>query len=487
MLQIKSIKRLLGKYAGNTGLLLVLILFFALVLRLVFFSGMGTSDDLAYSRYAANIGKGIDSESVLTLSTRLGIIYPTALSYKLFGVNDFSSVIFVLLASLASIILIFYFGKLLFGEKVGLMAAFLLSFFPLDVFYSTKLFTDLPSAFFMALGVYFFLYSELKIKLRYGIGYMLSGIFIGIGYLIRESVLLIALFFIIYILYKRRIKKEYFLVPLGVLIIIIIESVMFLNITSDPLFRFHASQKYLEDAVIQHDYFGRLDFPIGLLHYPWLFLTNNLLSFFYIFVFIAVGYAIIYRKKESYIMLLWLLPLLLYLAVGSSSLTSYIPFKAADRYTSLITFPAILLLALFLMDKNELMKKVIMPFSLMLLLVSSIGAVYLAENLVISDNLKKLHSELKALNKTIYMDDRSVKAIDYLSGYKNNLDLKRYPDDFSVVKDAYVAINSDMIKRYKDVNPLIQFPEEIEAPPKSWKAVKNIGNDLEAIIIYYVK
>lgn len=487
MLQKKSIKHLLGKYAGNTGFLLILILFFALVLRLIFFSGMGTSDDLAYSRYAATIGNGIDSESVLTLSTRLGIIYTTAFSYKLFGINDFSSVIFVLITSLASIILIFYFGKLLFNEKTGLVAALLLSFFPLDIFYSTKLFTDLPSAFFMALGVYVFLYSELKTKLRYGIGYMLSGIFIGIGYMIRESVLLIALFFIIYILYKKRIKKEYFLVPLGVLIVIVLESIIFLNLTGDPLFRHHASQKYLEDAVIQHNYFGRLDFPIGLFHYPWLFLTNNLLSFLYIFVFIAIGYVIIYRKKEAYLTLLWLLPLLLYLAFGSSSLTQYIPFKAADRYTSLITFPAILLLALFLMDRNELMKKVIMPFTLILLLVSSIGAVYLAENVVISDNLKKLHSELKALDKMVYMDDRSVKAIDYLSGYKNDMDLKRYPDDFSAVKDAYVVINSDMIRRYKDVNRFMQFPEEIENPPKSWKVIEQIGKDQETITIYYVK
>ncbi|MBI2208859.1 glycosyltransferase family 39 protein [Candidatus Woesearchaeota archaeon] len=487
MLQIRSTKRLLGKYTHNTGFLLILILLFALVLRLIFFSGMGTSDDLAYSRYAANIGKGIEPESVLTLSTRLGIIYTTAFSYKLFGINDFSSVLFVFLTSLASIILIFYFGKLLFNEKIGLMAAFLLSFFPLDVFYSTKLFTDLPSAFFMALGVYVFLYSEMKSRLKYGIGYMLSGIFIGIGYLIRESVLLIVLFFIIYILYKKRVKKEYFLVPLGVLIIIVFESLLFLNVTGDPLFRFNASQKYLEDAVIQHNYFGRLDFPTGLFHYPWLFLTNNLLSFFYIFVFIAIGYAIIYRKKESYVMLLWLLPLMIYLAFGSSSLTQYIPFKAADRYTYLFTMPAILLLAFFLMDKNELMKKVIMPLTLMLLLISSIGAVYLAENVVISDNLKKLYSELKSLGKTIYLDDRSVKAIDYLSGYKNSLDLRKYPNNFSGVKDAYVVINSDMIRRYKDVNRFMQFPDEIENPSKSWKVIKQIGKCQEAVTIYYVK
>ena len=160
---------------------------------------MGASDDLAYSKFAINIDEGIDPDSSQTLATRLGIIYVTALSYKLFGINDFSSVLFALLTSVGSIILIFYFGKLLFNEKTGLIAAFLLSFFPLEVVYATKLFTDLPSAFFMALGVYLFLYSEIKSKFKFGLGYFLSGIFIGIGYFIREGVLLIALFFIIYI------------------------------------------------------------------------------------------------------------------------------------------------------------------------------------------------------------------------------------------------------------------------------------------------
>jgi len=102
--------------------------------------------------------KGINKDSTVTLEVRIGIIYATALSYSIFGVNDFSSVLFVLLTSLGSIILIFYFGKLLFDEKAGLMAAFLLSFFPLDIAYSTKLLTDLPSAFFMALGSLVFIF-----------------------------------------------------------------------------------------------------------------------------------------------------------------------------------------------------------------------------------------------------------------------------------------------------------------------------------------
>jgi len=129
------------KLFGKTYTLLLLIVIFGLVLRLIFFSGMGISDSLVYSKTAHDIneGRGIDPDSTLTLSTRLGLILPTALSYRLFGINDFSSVIFVLITSIASIILIFYFGKLLFNEKMGLMAAFLLSFFPLNIVHATKL------------------------------------------------------------------------------------------------------------------------------------------------------------------------------------------------------------------------------------------------------------------------------------------------------------------------------------------------------------
>ncbi|MEK6876588.1 MAG: hypothetical protein AABX63_04195, partial [Nanoarchaeota archaeon] len=102
---------------GKPYTLPLLIVLFGLFLRLIFFSGMGISDSLEYSKTAndINTGKGIDPESTLSLSTRLGLIYPTALSYKLFGINDFSSVLFVLLASIGSIILIFYFGRLLFN------------------------------------------------------------------------------------------------------------------------------------------------------------------------------------------------------------------------------------------------------------------------------------------------------------------------------------------------------------------------------------
>ena len=115
MLQKKYTRVLRSKFIGNTKLILFFIVLFGLLLRLMFFSGMDLSDNLSYSRYAANLDKEIVPH---TLAVRLGLIYATAFSYSLFGINDFSSVLFVLLTSMGSIILIFHFGKLLFNDKI---------------------------------------------------------------------------------------------------------------------------------------------------------------------------------------------------------------------------------------------------------------------------------------------------------------------------------------------------------------------------------
>ena len=476
------------KLLGKTYTLLLLIVIFGLVLRLIFFSGMGISDSLTYSKtaYDINEGRGIDPDSTLTLSTRLGLIFPTILSYRLFGINDFSSVIFVLITSVASIILIFYFGRLLFSEKIGLMAAFLLSFFPLSIVHATKLGSDIPSAFFMALGVYIFLYAEMKHKLKYRLGYLFSGIFIGIGYLIRESVLLIALFFIVYIAYKRRIKKEYFLVLLGILIIFIVEAFIFFAVTGDPIYRTITSQEYLTNAVIEHNYFGRLDFPTGFFHYPWLFLTNNLLTYFYLFILIALIYVLTKKKKEIYIILLWFIPILLYLSFGSASFTQYIPFRAVDRYTSIVTIPGILLLAFFLSEKKATIRKWVMPVTLIFLLVMSIGTVYMREDRHLLDNLMESHPFLKNLDKPVFIDDRSLKALDYISGYAINKNLKKYPNSLDKVKDSYIVINRHMIRNLKEANKNLKFPDEIENIPKEWKIIKEIGKiEKDKIIVYY--
>jgi hypothetical protein len=471
----------------NIPLLSIFIL--GLLLRLIFFSGMGISDSLVYSNTAndLNNGKGIDPDSVLTLSTRIGLVYATSLSYIIFGINDFSATFFVLLTSLGSIILAYHFGKLLFDRKVGLTAAFLLSIFPLDIVYSTQLLSDIPSSFFMALGVFFFLKAEYQKGLNYGFSYILSGIFIGIGYLFRESILLIAIFFIFYVAVSKKIKWSHFLVPIGIAIIFILELSVFYHLTSDPFYRSHSSQKYLADAVGQQNYFGRLDFPLGLLHYPWLFATNSLLNVFYFLVAISAIFAMKFKKKNVNTLLMWLIPVGLYLSFGTSSLMQYIPFRAVDRYTSIITIPAILLVSFFFVEKKYLMNKKVIPLMMILLLVYSVISVYSHGNRNLLVNLKDSYDFLEGTQKKVFTDERSLKAMGYISGYNINLNLNEYPSNLEGLEDTYILINRNMIKNLKEAYSELEFPNQIFYPPSEWEFILDFGKvEEDKVIIYYI-
>ncbi len=481
---MSKLKNLKGNFC-NTKFLLFLIVLFGIVLRLIFFSGVSASDDLSYSRYAYYINtKGVDPNSVLTLATRIGLLYPVAFFYYLFGVNDLSSIILIFITAIGNMILAYFFGGLLGNKKIGLMAAFLLAIFPLEVINSTKLLSDIPSAFFMALGVYLFLHSEKKKVTKFF--YFLAGISIGIGYLIRESASLIALFFAIYIVMNRKIKKEYFLIVIGFLLIFVVEVLTLYKLTGNPLYRFTTVQDYILQRHAQYNYFGRLSFPEGLLHYPYIIITNSLISYFYIIIFIAIIYFLILKKKNLYTLILWFLPLLLYLSFGSSNFFKYVPFKADPRYLSVITIPGIVLLAFFLTEKNKYFKKIIMPAGLAILLVTSVLSLYTnREDNDAVNNLRVLYPYLEKVKKPIYMDSRSKFVIDYLSGYNNTLDIIEYPQEFGNVKDSYIVINKAMIKGLKEVNKNAKFPTEIDNPPKKWKVVREVGKNEKKAIFYY--
>jgi hypothetical protein len=190
------------------------------------------------------------------------------------------------------------------------------------------------------------------------------------------------------------------------------------------------------------------------------------------------------KKKETYILLFWFIPLLLYLSFGSSSFTQYLPFIAKARYLTIITIPGILLLAFFLVGKGHFIKRVAMSLALILLL-TSVVSVYLREDRNLLDNLNIVSPYLKGLDKPIYMDSRSIKVLDYILKYKNEIDARRYTTDLKIIKDAYILVNKDMIRRLKESNNNTKFPVEIDNPLENWKITKEIGKGENRIIIYF--
>ncbi len=128
-----------------------------------------------------------------------------------------------------------------------------------------------------------------------------------------------------------------------------------------------------------------------------------------------------------------------------------------------------------------------MPTTLALLLLTSLGSIHLYEGRQQLTELEAAYSQLEGLKKTIYIDSRSIKALDYISRYNNKIDVREYVDDLSGVEDSYVVVNKKMIRGLKDANDKRKFPEEIENPPEDWVKLNEFGmRDKDKVIIYYI-
>ncbi|MEW6618664.1 MAG: glycosyltransferase family 39 protein [bacterium] len=376
----KAISYQLNKYSK---IFIILIVLFGLALRLVFFSGYVQGDDKHYMGQAYRFSIGDFTPGDNQWGVRLGMVIPTALSFFLFGVSDISLVLFSLICSLGNIILIYYFGKMIFNERIALLSAFLMAFFPLEVIYASHLFPCVSFTFFTGLGIFCFLKGEKDNKWIY---YLLSGLFIGIGYLIRENALFLALPLVIYMLYNKKIKIEFIHLLVGFFIIIALESGFYYFQNGDILHRSHVVNSIINKNCLQNENF-KIDLNWFLSPLAVLF-VNQEFGFFY-YLILPIGIFFLYKKNKAVMLLLiWIFPLLLYTFYGPISASNYWTLTREPRYLAYITIPSLLILSYFL-DKQ--VNKKWMYSLLIFLLISSIGFTCLDDSKNITFQTKKLY------------------------------------------------------------------------------------------------
>ena len=468
--------------------LLILIIVFSLLIRIAFFGGIDTSDSLINTRFSYDISHKIFPTTTSQTNARIGLLIPVSVIYSKFGISDLTSVVLILLTSIGGIGIIYFFGKFLFNENIGLLSAFLLSFFPLDVIYSTRFFSDLPSAIFSALSVFIFLRGE-KSKTIVGrcFNYILSGLALGISFSVREVAVVTMLFFIGYVVYQRKIRMDYAFVVAGFLFILAMEMAFFYAHTGNIFYRFSSLDNYYLEAAKSHNFFGRLAFPGFFLAWPYVIFTDINTGYFYFFISMAVIYFIIHRKRETDYLIMWISLVLLYFVFGSTSLKTYAPLLAVNRYLSYATFPGILLLACFLAEKQKIIRKFLLPFAVIFLFCTSLGAVYLDPNRHSLYQERKLYESIKTIDKPIYSDSRTIRVMDYVSSYNNNLNFVDLENNSKNIHGAYVIIDNKIINALIAAGNNLQYLKDIDFQSRSWTKFKEIGkNPDDKIILYYV-
>ena len=299
-----------------------IVLIFATLLRIYFFSGMVGLDDFAYTEMAHHL---LHSGNYFSLTshyaTRIGLVLPVALFQAIFGINEWSSLLFSLICSLATIFVVYLIGRQLFNKNVAFMAIFLYSFLPQHVVLSTQLFPDSTSPFFVALAFYLLLQQEKASseRTRY-ILCILCGFSIFWAFQIGEITIIFFLIWLIYVVLQRRVKLIYILIPLSFFIFTLllylfysekgnflwqIESCMRLDQRCRISPRHYQAAKTFEHLETMFPFSSVLSRATSLNYFVKDFVYSHyVFGFFYYFFLIAFIYSFIhYRSNKKYIIL----------------------------------------------------------------------------------------------------------------------------------------------------------------------------------------
>lgn len=486
-------EKIVKYFSFNSNLILLIILTLAIIIRLRFFIGLNWSDDVNYVHLADQIIKGTYKPSYVN-SLRLLMIFPLALFFKIFGVNQLSAVLYPFLLSLGNIILIFYISKLLFNEKVALISALILAFFPLDINYATWIMGDVPLAFYTSLSVYLLLRAEFKEKRsdKKRLCFFLSGLFVGFAYSLKFLGLLIFVFFFFYFIIKTFIKNKFefdaLFIFLGFLLFFTLEGIFYYLTTGDFLLQINSGFTYFaQKERLKYEFvtdFGFYPRTMFNLDYNYRYLWNNkytYFGFFYYLVVISIIYIILRKIKKAYIIILWFLSVFLYMQFGTMSIKEYIPMHRLDRHLTIIEIPSILLVSVFIyyFSQNRIRK----IFSSLLILTLLISFLYYIKNIhylqkgAVEDTIR-IFDFIKGLpKKTVYSDWGTIGHLMFYFKFERNeyfkgLDYVRCED----IRDAYVVVNAT--RGWVEFWPMLQnYPYCIFNPPENWKLLTIIKSN----------
>jgi hypothetical protein len=178
---------------------LIGVLALALYLRWSHLFGVMRVDSFNYVDVAMAMLRGepvyTDTNSGLLLhSVRLAVVLPLAAAFRLFGANESTAVLWPLLCSVGSVVLVYLVARPLVGAPGGIAAAAIVALNPLEIVYATQLLPDAVLPCVLLLTVWLFL----------GERYRLAGAALAVAYFARLNAPVILLFLLPYAALARR-------------------------------------------------------------------------------------------------------------------------------------------------------------------------------------------------------------------------------------------------------------------------------------------
>lgn len=351
---------------------LLLLLSIGAIVRVIFFVGIQGFDDLYYINYIHDL---IENGFRLPKShweARLGLILPVYFFCMIFGLSEITTAIFPFLCSMVNIALVYKISEMLFNKTTAILSTILFCFFPLEIYFGTSVYATVPLETMCSLSAYSLLKGNIM-ETRWH--FLVSGLFLGLAYLTHMTGLFLGLFislFIFFFINKNR-SKKILLIFVGFIVVFLAETTLYTFTSGDPLYRantimqshFASKSSITQQRGIVRKEIVRKDTSFiketakgtqvlrgknRWLEPLWTLTTQQEFGLYYYFICFATIYFLFKKNKSLPLkyMLLWFIPLILYLFYGTTSPRGYCILRRWPRYYSIVNVPAIIILGYFL-------------------------------------------------------------------------------------------------------------------------------------------
>jgi 4-amino-4-deoxy-L-arabinose transferase-like glycosyltransferase len=358
----KRTEKIINWFKNPYNLAFFSIIVFAIAVRLYFFILIKNQpvwwDESEFLNMAKSWALGVE---YLRYDAVRPILFSlvTALFFKI-SLTEFLPRFFVLVLSVISVIGVYYLGKELYNEKIGLLSSFFASVFYLNLFFTYRLLMDMPALAFFTFGTLFF-YKYFKYKsnkLLY-----IGAVLISIGTLFKQSTAFILLAFFLYFLTTEKLnflkKKEIWIAAL-IFVAIQLPYIIWGYIKFKGFVFTQATKVIIPQGVnhfSQYFFVGYQMFNGYLQSFPfyfsWVFLIIFVLGLLSMYKLI-LGFDILIKNKDESLNRDWFVLLIL---IAPLIVTSILIGHTEDRYL-LSTFSIIFIISsMFILKIYNYIKK----------------------------------------------------------------------------------------------------------------------------------
>ena len=439
--------------------ILTTIIIFALILRLKYLTINQAVwyDEAEYLGVAKNWAFNLTSYQLHYVRPPL-IPFIMAGMYKL-GFDELGMRVLMLLFSMVGLLFTYLVGKEIFNKWIGIMATFFMSIFYVNLFYTARILTDLPSTTFWLISIWLFWKGMIKKESKWYL--WLLGPFLVMGVLTRFPFGLILFVLLLYLIITEGFK---FLKDKNLWIGILAAIICFIP------YALWYSLKYSKIPILgPAGFYSAFSQLSGYLNILPVVLQSSLPGFSYLITLIftlglliilfniLIGYDMIRKNdnlKKYLFVFLWIAIPFIFFAFFAGQI-------AEDRYLSYIYPAAFFVIGIVLIKIYDLIKKFSQVFALCIILFIIISYAFaqisIADRIIVvkSTSYVQFREAGNWIKENSNPEDKIIATGEPQLNYYSERNVIYWPEDYEINK--FIEDNKDV--KYLVLSVLEQSPQ----------------------------